>query len=90
MLAFEDNCFCFQVTDFFYQKRELLFKMFINNALYFTKTYNWKTKAVIFKSLCNSLDIIILMLLAKFKFDGWFHFFKKQGIIKKNRISPKT
>ena len=30
------------------------------------------------------------MLLAKFEFDGWFHFFKKQGIIKKNRIPPKT
>ena len=23
------------------------------------------------------------MLLAKFEFDGWFNFFKKQGIIKK-------
>ena len=23
------------------------------------------------------------MLLAKFEFDGWFHFFQKQGIIKK-------
>ena len=25
----------------------------------------------------------MLMLLAKFEFDRWFHFFKKQGIIKK-------
>ena len=25
----------------------------------------------------------MLMLLAKFEFDGWFFFFQKQGIIKK-------
>ena len=25
----------------------------------------------------------MLMLLAKFELDGWFHFFQKQGIIKK-------
>ena len=25
----------------------------------------------------------MLMLLAKFECDGWFHFFKKQGIIQK-------
>ena len=36
-LAFEDNCFCFQVTGFFHQKSEFLFKMFINSVLYFTK-----------------------------------------------------
>ena len=29
------------------------------------------------------------MLLAKFEFDGWFHFFQKQGIIKKNWIHLK-
>ena len=33
--------------------------------------------------ILNFLDIIMLMLLAKFEFDGWFHFFQKQGIIKK-------
>ena len=37
ILAFEDNCLCFQVTSFFYQKSEFWFKMFINSALYFTK-----------------------------------------------------
>ena len=58
--------------------------MFIKNALFDKKTYNWKTKAVIFKSLCNFLNIIILiMLFAKFEFDRWIHFFQKQGIIKK-------
>ena len=82
MLAFEDYCFCFQVTGFFYQKSEFLFKMFIKQLpLFHKKTYNWKTKAVIFKSYCNFLDIIMLMLLGKFEFDGWFHFFQKQGII---------
>ena len=25
----------------------------------------------------------MFMLLAKFEFDGWFHFFQKQGTIKK-------
>ena len=30
-LAFEDNCFCFQVTAIFYQKSEFLFNMFINS-----------------------------------------------------------
>ena len=27
----------------------------------------------------------MFMLLAKFEFDGWFHFFQKQGIIKKKK-----
>ena len=31
----------------------------------------------------------MLMLLAKFEFDGWFHFFKNKKL-SKNRISPKT
>ena len=47
VLAFEDNCFCFQVTAF-YQKS--LFKMFIKSALYLTKSHNWKTKAIVLKS----------------------------------------
>ena len=37
MLAFDDNWFCFQVTVFFYQKSEFLFKMFIKSALCLTK-----------------------------------------------------
>ena len=36
-LAFEDNCFCFQVRAFLYQKSEFLFKMFIKSTLYLTK-----------------------------------------------------
>ena len=59
-------------------------RIFIQNAykehlLFDKKTYNWKTKAVIFKSQHTFLDIIMLMLLAKFEFDRWFHI----GIIKK-------
>ena len=30
------------------------------------------------------------MLLAKFEFDGWFHFFKNKELSRKNKISPKT
>ena len=36
MLAFEDNCFCLEVTAFF-TKKWSLFKMFIQSALYLTK-----------------------------------------------------
>ena len=30
----------------------------------------------------------MLMLLAKFEFDGWFIFFQKQGIVKKQKGFP--
>ena len=84
MLAFEDNCFCFEVTAFFFTKRVSFYSnVYKEHPLFDKKTYNWKTKVVIFKSKRNFLDIIKLMLLAKFEFDRWFHFFQKQGIIKK-------
>ena len=62
--------------------------MFIQNVykgrpLFDKKTYNWKTKAVILKSQRTFLDIIMLMLLAKFEFDGWFHCFKNKELSKK-------
>ena len=47
------------------------------HPLLYKKTYNWKTKAVIHKSYCNFLENIMLFLLAKCEFDGWFHFFSK-------------
>ena len=46
-------------------------------------TGKWKTKAVISKSLHNSLDIFMLILLAKFEFDRWFHIFKNKELTKK-------
>ena len=66
-----------------------------DGPLFDKKTYNWKLEN---KSNCLQkltyiyifLDIITLMLLAKFEFDTWFHFFKKNKEISKNRISPKT
>ena len=36
MLAFEDKCFCFQVTGFFYQKSEFVSKI-MKGALYLIK-----------------------------------------------------
>ena len=94
MLAFENNCFCFQVTSFFTKKVKFIQNVYKEGPLFDKKTYNWKTKAIVFKSLCILfffffffLDIITLMLLAKFEFDTWFHLFKKktkkQGNIKK-------
>ena len=47
------------------------------------KGCNFKTKTVILKSQCNFLDIIMLMLLTKFEFDGWFNFFKNKELSKK-------
>ena len=65
--------------------------MFIKSALYLTKKpitgkqKQLSSKANVFFSF---VDIIMLMLLAKFEFDTWFHFLnkkKKQRIIQKKK-----
>ena len=50
MLAFEDNCFCFQVTAFFTKKVKFIQNAYKEHPLFDKKTYNWKTKAIVFKS----------------------------------------
>ena len=50
MLAFKDNCFCFQVTAFFTKKVKFIQNVYKKRPLFDKKTYNWKTKAVVFKS----------------------------------------
>ena len=83
-LAFEDNCFCFQVTAFFYQKKWIFIQnVYKKRPLFDKMTYNWKTKAVIFKPNLLFVDIIMLMLLAMFEFDRWFHIFKNKELSKK-------
>ena len=49
MLAFEDNCFCFQVTAFFTKKVKFIQNVYKERPLFDKKTYNWKTKAIVFK-----------------------------------------
>ena len=50
MLVFEDNCF-FQVTAFFLPKKWIFVQnVYKEHPLFDKKIYNWKTKAVIFKS----------------------------------------
>ena len=44
------------------------------------KDLNWKTKAVILKTIDFFLDIIMHILLAKCEFDGWFHFVKNKEL----------
>ena len=82
MLTFEDNCFCFQVTGFFLSKSEFLFKMFIRSTLYLTKKkpLTGKQKQLSSKANVIFLDIIMLMLLAKFEFDRWIHFLKNKEL----------
>ena len=47
MLAFEDNCFCFQVTAFFYQKKLFfILNVYKECPLFDKKTYNLKTMIV--------------------------------------------
>ena len=82
MLAFENNCFCFQVTPFFTKKVKFIQNVYKEGHLFDKKTYNWKTNCNCVQKLTYFfffffLDIITLMLLAKFEFDMWFHFFKK-------------
>ena len=51
MLAFEDNCFCFQFKlQAFFTKKKWIFiqNVYKEHPLFYKKTYNWKTKAVIF------------------------------------------
>ena len=50
MLAFENNCFCFQVTAFFTKKVKFIQNVYKEGPLFDKKTYNWKTKAIVFKS----------------------------------------
>ena len=63
-------------------KKWSLFKMFIKSALYLTKRHitgkqkQLSSKANVF-SFFFFIDNMMLMLLAKFDFDTWFHFFKK-------------
>ena len=84
MLAFEDNCFYLQVTAFFYKKNEFLFKLFLKSTLYLTKRpITEKRKQQSSKAKEFFLDIIMLMLLAKFEFDRWFHFVKNKELSKK-------
>ena len=88
MLAFEDNCFCFQVRAFFTKKVKFIQNVYKERPLFDKRTYNWKTKAMSSKAnvFFSFADIIMLMLLAKFEFVTRFHFLKqtkKQGIIKK-------
>ena len=47
MLAFEDNCFCFQVTTF-YQKSEVYSNVYKEPPL-FDKKIQLETKAIVFK-----------------------------------------
>ena len=80
MLAFENNCFCFQVTSFF-TKKVKLFKMFIKRALYLTKRpITGKQKQL--SSKAN-------FFFSKFEFDTWFHFFKKTRKYQKIGFPPK-
>ena len=44
------------------------------------RTVTWKQKQLSSKAKVIFLDII--MLLAKFEFDGWFHFFKNKELSK--------
>ena len=74
----------------FYQQSEFLFKMFIKSALYLSKRpKTGNQKQLSSKANVIFLDIIMLIMLAKFEFDTWFHFFQKQGIIKKTVFSLK-
>ena len=88
MLAFEDNCFCFQVTAFFTKKVKFIQNLYKECPLFDKRTYNWKTKAMPSKAnvFFSFVDIIILTLLASF-FDTWFHFLKQTK--KKTRNYPK-
>ena len=80
MLAFEDNCFCFQVTSLL--KVNSYQKMFIKGTLFLIKIpVTGKTKSSILQKLAVVFfDIIniMLMLLAKCEFDGWFIYFKNK------------
>ena len=49
MLAFEDNCFCFQVTAFFTKKVKFIQNVHKEGPLFDKKTYSWKTKVFVFK-----------------------------------------
>ena len=50
MLAFEDNCFCFQVTSFI--KSEFLSKnVYKGHPLFDKNTCNWKNKSSILQKL---------------------------------------
>ena len=84
MLAFENNCFCFQVASLFTKKVKFIQNVYREGPLFDKKTYKWKTKAIVFK------PNFTLMLLAKFEFDTWFKFFQKNKEISKNRISTKA
>ena len=51
MLAFENNCFCFPSYTPFYQKKvKFIQNVYKEGPLFDKKTYNWKTKAIVFKS----------------------------------------
>ena len=50
MLAFQNNCFCFQVTSFYTKKVKFIQNVYKEGPLFDKKTYNWKTKAIVFKS----------------------------------------
>ena len=50
MLAFEDNCFCFQVTAFYQKSVKFIQNVYKERPLSDKKTYNGKTKAIVFKS----------------------------------------
>ena len=44
------NCFFFQVTSFFTKKVKFIQNVYKEGPLFNKKTYNWKTKAIVFKS----------------------------------------
>ena len=71
----------------FLPKSEFLSKMFILKGSD-KKIYSWKTKAVIFNSYHYSLDVIMLMLLSKFEFDGRFHLLKTKNYKKQTLWFP--
>ena len=49
MLAFENKCFCFQVTSFSTKKVKFIQNVYKEGPLFDKKTFNWKTKAIVFK-----------------------------------------
>ena len=49
MLAFEDNCFVFKLQPFT-KKVKFIQNVYKERPLFDKKTYNWKTKAIVFKS----------------------------------------
>ena len=79
------TAFVFQLSVFLWKKRALFINILNKNSLFLVKKtpVTWKQKQLSSKANVIFLDIIMLMLLAKFECDGWFHFFQKQGIIKK-------